>query len=66
MIEDPSSHEFFVREEYIVPIFCTNLDILPSLAETRCSISVPPVPKRSSTKRFMIPATDFPEVGFLQ
>ena len=34
-----------------------------SLARTRCSISVPPVPKRSSTKRFIIPATDFPVSG---
>ena len=31
-----------------------------SLVRMRCSISSPPVPKRSSTKRLMIPATDFP------
>ena len=31
-----------------------------SLDKTRCSISVPPVPKRSSTNRLMVPATDFP------
>ena len=34
-----------------------------SLVKTRCSISFPPVPKRSSTKRLMIPATDFPVAG---
>ena len=35
----------------------------PSLARPRCSISVPPVPKRSSAKRFKIAATDFPVAG---
>ena len=34
-----------------------------SLDRTRCSISVPPVPKRSCTKRFTIPTTDFPVAG---
>ena len=34
-----------------------------SLARTRCSISVPPVPKRSSTKGFKILATDLPVIG---
>ena len=34
-----------------------------SLARTRGSISVQPVPKRSSRKMFMIPATDFPVAG---
>ena len=34
-----------------------------SLVRTRCSVSCPPVPKRSSTKRLMIPATDFPAAG---
>ena len=33
------------------------------LAKTRCSISFPPVPKRSSTKRLMIPATGFLVAG---
>ena len=36
------------------------LKSLQSLARTRCSISVPPVPKRSSAKRCLMPATDFP------
>ena len=34
-----------------------------SLVRTRCSISFPPVPTRASTKRLMIPATNFPEAG---
>ena len=33
------------------------------LVKTRCSISFPPVPKRPSTNRLMIPATDFPAAG---
>ena len=37
----------------------------PSLAGTRCSISVPPVTKRSSTKRSIILATVFPVAGLL-
>ena len=50
-------------EEHIIPVFWTNLEIFLSLVRTRCSIPVPPVPKRSSTSRFMIPATDFPAAG---
>ena len=34
-----------------------------SLARTSCSVSIPPVSKRSSTKRFMILVTDFPVAG---
>ena len=33
------------------------------MVRTRCSISFPPVPKRSSTKRSMIPALDCPVAG---
>ena len=41
------------------------LGIFPSLAGTRCSISVPPFTKRSSTKRSIILATVFPVAGLL-
>ena len=34
-----------------------------NLIRTRCSISFPTVPKRSSTNRLMIPVTDFPVAG---
>ena len=47
----------------IVPIFWTNLEFFLSLAKTFCSISFPPVPKRSSTNRLMIPATNYPVAG---
>ena len=50
-------------EGHIIPLFLTNLETFPSLLRTRCCISFPPVPKRSSTKRLMIPATDFPVAG---
>ena len=51
-------------EGHIIPVFRANKEIKrKSLAGTRCSISVPPVPKRSSTKRLIIPATDFPAAG---
>ena len=53
------------REGQIIPVFRTNLEIFLSLARTRCSISVPPSPKRSSTTRLIIPATDFPVAGLL-
>ena len=36
-----------------------------SLARTRCYISIPPVPKRSSTKRFTTPATKIWLLDFL-
>ena len=35
----------------------------PSQVLTRCSISVPPVSKRSSTQRSIFPYTDFPVAG---
>ena len=39
------------------------MEILSESADTCCSISVPPVPKRSSTKRLVIPITDFHIAG---
>ena len=50
-------------ERHIITVFWTNLEFFLNLARTRCSMSVPPVPKRSSTKRFMIPATNLSVAG---
>ena len=69
-MHDPASRSFFQRILCLVKVTSFLSSEHPwksflSLGKTRCSISVPPVPKRSSTKRLLIPATDFRVAGLL-
>ena len=66
-----SDWESFVQR-VLCPVMVTSIQSseptwksFPSLDRTRCSISVPFVSKRSSEKKNVIPATDFPVAGLL-
>ena len=59
-MHDPDRGSFIQR--ILSPVKATSFQS-SSLAKTRCSISVPPVPKKSSSKRCMILATDCPVAG---
>ena len=64
-LHDPDWESFVQR--ILCPVMVTSFQssepTFPSLAKTRCSISVPLVPKRSGAKWLTILATDFPVAG---